>query len=209
MLFEPLAMDRRGAGLTALLVGAEVVALGAGRQLYSAGDRGAAAECAYVVKSGTVILTPAAAQHETAQDGAVPLDAGLQTQSGRKGQPQLLRRGSLFGVEAMLCDAPRRATAAAGGDSSTRVWAIRRELYAATVSAAAAAADAASSAQPPGEGQHQQQQQQEEQEAEMQWGGGTCCAEEIEHQLHLAYPAYGFLRRVKLFGTLRQGNAFF
>ena len=41
----------------------------------------------------------------------------------------MLRRGAISGVEALLCEAPRCATATAGGDSGTQVWAIRRELF--------------------------------------------------------------------------------
>lgn len=185
-LFEPLARDRTGAALAALVMGAEVVSLGAGQVLYTAGERDRAAECAYVVATGTIVITPAAKQDHSELDRfATPL-AKQSTRETKATQPRILKSGALFGVEAMLCDAPRCATAAAGGDASTQIWAIRRDMFSATVSAGAS-----SSAKFKPEGDDQGQ-----------WGGGTSCADEIAHQLHLTYPAFSFLRRVKLFASL-------
>ena len=177
-LFEPLTES----ALTALLVGVEVLALGAGRCLYMAGQRGPESECAYVVKSGAMLLTPEAARGGHADrlllaqagSGSVSPSSADAAASQPSGGGQVLRQGAIFGVEALLCEAPRCGTATAAGDSGTQVWAIRRELFLSAVAATEVSASAIS--------------------ADDENSGTQTCAEVIAHTLHLAYPAYSFLQ---------------
>ena len=172
-LFEPLTES----ALTALLVGVEVLALGAGRCLYMAGQRGPESECAYVVKSGAMLLTPEAARGGHADrlllaqagSGSVSPSSADAAASQPSGGGQVLRQGAIFGVEALLCEAPRCGTATAAGDSGTQVWAIRRELFLSAVAATEVSASAIS--------------------ADDENSGTQTCAEVIAHTLHLAYPA--------------------